>query len=49
MGLIPIGNLLSGIAAGYIGAPLTLTLGAGVVFIYALQAFWRHRQLLVLP
>jgi MFS family permease len=47
-GLIPIGNLISGSLAHYLGTPLTLALGAVVVFLYAVQIFWSHRPLLEL-
>ncbi|WP_218082073.1 MFS transporter [Anthocerotibacter panamensis] len=46
MGVLPLGNLLSGFVAEYIGVALTLALGAGLVGIYALTAFGRHPEML---
>ncbi len=48
MGLVPVGNLQAGIVADRFGAATTLAVGSGVIGLYALQAFWRHREMWVL-
>lgn len=45
IGVLPLGNLLIGTVAEYWGVPLALTCGALIVGLFALQSFWRHREM----
>ncbi|MBW4699490.1 MAG: MFS transporter [Aphanocapsa lilacina HA4352-LM1] len=47
MGFFPIGNLQAGLFAGWVGAPLTLAVGAAAVGLYALSAFGRRPAMLL--
>jgi MFS family permease len=45
IGLGPIGSLLAGAAARYVGAPLAIAIGGGVTLAFASWVFTRHAEL----